>query len=238
MKTLILVTLLATSCASTPSIVDDIVNSNIEARGGRDRITSLNSIRATGTITGPGGRVAHVVREVKKPGLFRLEFDFQGTTSVFAHDGTSGWQVAPLQGQFAPLAMPAEADAASGADQRDIEGTLVDWKKKGHVVSFVGHEVIDGKDTFKLKTDMRGGGTRYDYVDAASHQIVRSDVTRIVQGHATILETKFSDFRATDGLMFPRAIEMHVKDRPEVLRVAIDNIELNPPLDDARFRMP
>jgi outer membrane lipoprotein-sorting protein len=228
------------SCASsgsTPS-VDEVVASNLAARGGEARLRALQSIRETGTVSGPAGRVAQVVREIKRPGLFRLEFSFQGTTSVFAHDGTSGWQVAPLQGQFEPLAMTAEGDAAGGADQRDIEGPLVDWKAKGHQVTLVGRESLNGRDTFKLATVLHGGTTRYDFVDIATRQIVHSEVTRIIRGHATMLETWFSDFRETDGLVFPRAIETYVKDRPQVLKIAVETIELNPQLDDARFRMP
>jgi outer membrane lipoprotein-sorting protein len=230
---------LASSCVSTSSSnVDDIIASNLAARGGKERIQSVNSIRQSGTATASGGRVAQIVREIKRPGLFRLEFTYQGTTSVFANDGTNGWQIAPLQGTFAPLAMPPESDAAGGADQRDIEGPLVDWKQKGNVVTLVDHETIDGKDTFKLKTDLRGGGVRYDYIDSASRQIIRSDVTRLIQGHATVLQNTFSDFRATDGLVFPRQIEMRVKDRPQVVTIAVDKIEINPSLDEARFRMP
>jgi outer membrane lipoprotein-sorting protein len=236
---LTLLGVLATACSSLSSpTVDDIVASNLAARGGKQRIQALDSIRESGTVTGPGGRVAQVVREIKRPGLFRLEFNYQGTTSVFAHDGKSGWQVAPLQGQFEPSAMPPEADAAGGVDQRDIEGPLVDWNRKGHVVTLVGRESVDGKETFKLKVAMQGGAVRYDYVDVASRQIVRSDVTRLIRGHATVLQNAFSDFREVDGLVFPHVIETSVKDRPQVLRINVEKIELNPALDDARFRIP
>ena len=85
---------------------------------------------------------------------------------------------------------------------------------------------------------MRGGGVRCDSIDAASRQIVRSDVTRLIRGHATVLPASFSDVRDQGGLVFPRRIEMRVKDRPQVLTITVDKIELNPVLDDARFRMP
>jgi outer membrane lipoprotein-sorting protein len=52
------------------------------------------------------------------------------------------------------------------------------------------------------------------------------------------LENTFSDFRQVGGLVFPNLIETHVKDRPQVLRIAVEKIELNPDLDDARFRFP
>src|SRR5205809_4094951 len=159
MNRMMLLALLLAACAtSTPAPnVDDIVAANLAARGGKEKIQSLRSIRETGTVTGPGGNVAQIVREVKRPNMFRLEFSFQGTTSIFANDGKSGWQIAPLQGQFEPMAMRPGVDAAGGADQQDIEGPLVDWKQKGHVVTLVGREPVDGKDAFKLKVEMRGG---------------------------------------------------------------------------------
>jgi outer membrane lipoprotein-sorting protein len=221
---------------SSPSSVDGIVASNLAARGGKARIQALRSIRQTGTATGKDGRVARLVLEIKRPDLFRLEFSYQGTTSVFAYDGKTGWQVAPLQGQFEPQVTPPGAEP--GADQRDIEGPLVDWREKGNVVELVGRERLPSGEAFKLKETLKDGSVRYDYVDVASHQIVRSEVTRNIRGHAVRLENTFSDFREVDGLVFPYRIETHVKDRPRVFKVAVEKIELNPDLDDARFRFP
>lgn len=225
------------SCSSR-SPVDEIVDANLAARGGKGRIQALSSIRETGTATASGGRVARVVREIKRPGMFRLEFSAQGTTAVFANDGTTGWQVAPLQGVFEPTVVPPEADAAGGVDQRDIEGSLVDWRDKGHLVELVGRETLPGGEADKLKLTLAGGAVRYDYVDAATHQIVRSDVTRIVRGHPVELQSSFSDFREVGGLVFPHLIEFRAKDRPEVVRIELETIELDPELDDSLFRLP
>jgi len=229
--------LLAAAC-SAPSPVDEVVASNLAARGGIEKLRALRSIRQTGTVTASGGRVAGIVREVKRPGMFRLEFSYEGTTSVFANDGTTGWQVAPLQGQFEPQVMPPEADAAGGADQRDVEGFLVDWRDKGHLVELVGREQLPGGEAFKLKVTLKGGTVRYDYVDVATRQVVRADVPRIVKGHPVVLETTFSDFREVGGLVFPHVLETHVKDRPQAVRIVVKKIELDPDLDDARFQLP
>jgi hypothetical protein len=236
---LALLGVLSSACSTTsPPTVDELVASNIAARGGAQRLESLSSIREGGTATASGGRVAQIVREIKRPGLFRLEFTYQGTTSVFAHDGSSGWQIAPLQGQFEPMAMPPEADAAAGVDQRDIEGPLVGWKQKGHVVTLEGRESIDGRDAYKLKVALQGGAVRYDYVDAATRLVVRSDFTRLIKGRPTMLQTAFSDFREVGGIVFPHVIETRAKDRPQALRIVVETIELDPALDDARFRLP
>jgi outer membrane lipoprotein-sorting protein len=237
LRALPLLAALLAACSSRPT-VDDIVASNLAARGGKARIQALRSIRETGVATASGGRVARVVREIKRPGLFRLEFSYQGTKSVFAYDGQTGWQVAPLQGQFEPQVMPAETSTAGGVDQRDIEGPLVDWRAKGHIVELVGREALPGGEAFKLKLVLKGGAIRYDYVDVASRQIVRSEVPRTVRGHPVQLVSTFSDFRDEGGLVFPHLIETHVKDRPQVIRIVVEKIEINPELDDARFRLP
>jgi outer membrane lipoprotein-sorting protein len=229
--------LLFAACSS-PSPVDEIVASNLAARGGQERIKALQSIRETGTVTASDGRVARVVREIKRPGLYRLEFSSQGTTSVFAHDGDTGWRVAPLQGQFEPQKMEADRDAEAGVDQRDIEGPLVGWREKGRTVELVGREELPGGEAFKLEVTLEDGAVRYDYVDVASRQIVRSDVPRTIRGHAVMLENTFSDFRDVDGLVFPFHIETHVVDRPEILTITVDSIELNPDLEDEQFRFP
>jgi len=237
LKALPLLGALFLACSS-PSPVDEIVTSNLAARGGKERIQALNSIRGTGTATASGGRVAKVVYEIKRPGLFRLEFRSQGTKAVFAHDGETGWQVDPRAGVFEPQKISPEIDSEAGIDERDIEGPLVDWREKGHTVELVGRETLPGGEAFKLKLTLTDGAIRYDFVDVESRQIVRSDKTEMIRGRVVQLEESYSDFREVGGVVFPHLIETHVKDRPEVIRIAVEKIEIDPDLDDARFRMP
>jgi outer membrane lipoprotein-sorting protein len=236
-KALPLLGALLTACSS-PSPVDEIVTSNLAARGGKENIQAVQSIRQTGRATASGGRVAKVVYEIKRPGLFRLEFRSQGTTAVFAHDGEIGWQVDPRAGVFEPEAVTPEVDSEAGIDERDIEGHLVDWREKGHAVELLGTEVLPAGEAFKLKVTLKDGATRYDYVDVKSRQIVRADKTEMIRGRVLQLEESYSDFREVGGLVFPHLIETRVTDRPETISIIVENIELDPDLDDTRFQMP
>ncbi|MCU0302497.1 MAG: hypothetical protein MUC56_00340 [Thermoanaerobaculales bacterium] len=234
----LLLLLLVSACAAPPSPVDEIVASNLAARGGEAKIRALTAIRESGVATASGGRVARVVREMKRPGLYRLEFSFQGTTSVFAHDGTTSWRVAPLEGVLEPTASAAVGEVPATIDQLDLEGPLVGWREKGHTVELVGRETLPGGEAFKLAITLADGSLRYDFVDAESRQVVRSDVTRSIRGRPVRLENHFSDFREVGGLVFPHVVETRAAERPGVLRIAIERIELDPDLDDARFAMP
>jgi hypothetical protein len=241
----LLISVCVTACSSppaeppppTPSPVDEIVEAHLAARGGKDKLKALQSLRETGTVTASDGRVARVVREIKRPNLYRLAFTYEGTTSVFAFDGKQGWQIAPLFGRFEPEPMPPESHAVA-VEQGDVETPLVDWREKGHTVEIVGREALPGGEAIKLKVVLAEGRTRYDFIDAATHQNVRSDVVRTVDGRQVEIVNEFSDFRAVGGITFPHVIESHGKDRPQTLRTVVKQIEIDPQLDDASFQMP
>ncbi len=228
------------ACSTPPPVseVDEIVNSNLVARGGVEAIQALQSIRATGTATASGGRIAKVVQEIKRPGFYRLEFSSQGTKAVFAHDGKIGWHVAPMQGVFEPQPITPENDSEAGIDERDIEGHLVGWREKGHAVELAGRETLPSGEAFKLNTKLADGGTRIDYIDVDSRQVVRSDKSETIAGRTLQMEATYADFREVDGLFFPHLVETHVTNRPETITIVVESVELNPELDDARFRLP
>ena len=230
------VALLAASSLSAQT-VDEIVARHVKARGGREALQALRSVRMVGHATAGPGREAIVRREIVRPGRIRTEFVFQGTTGVYAWDGTAGWRVSPLDGQLEAEPLPDE-EALMAAEQADIEGPLVDWKAKGHQVEFVGSEPLPGGTAHHLKVTLKSGGVRQVWIDAATGQIARVEAARRVQGYDVVLEVLFAYYRTTGGVSFARTIEMSLRGRPKRLCIDVESVEVNPALDDSRFRMP
>lgn len=231
---LVLAGLEATAHAQT---ADEIVARHIAARGGAERLQAIRSVRMTGTAGGLAGPAALVLREVERPGRIRSELTFQGVTAVYACDGTRGWQVSPFDGSLAPQPMSEERTQLA-REQADIDGPLVGWKAKGHSVTLAGRQTIGGREAYVLDVTLTGGSARRIFIDAQSYLWVRTESTRTVRGHAVALETTFGDHRAVGGVVFPHSIAAGVSGRPARLTVVVQTIELNPVLDDARFRMP
>ena len=219
------------------SALDDLIARHIEARGGLARIKALQSVRMTGTASAGPGRVAVVTREVKRPGRLRMEFAFQGVTAVFAWDGRRGFQVSPLDGSLEPRPLSPE-NTELALEQADIEGPLVDWRAKGHRLELLGREKLEGSEAFKLKLTLASGPVRYLYLDGKSCLLVRSETARTLRGRELQLETTLADYKPEGGLMFPHVIESGASGRPARLKVVVDKVELNPPLDDSRFELP
>jgi hypothetical protein len=221
--------------------LDSLIARHIEARGGLERLQSIETIRMRGrAIAGPG-REALITREARPPGRIRTEFVYQGVTSIYACDGSRCWSVAPLSGNFDAQPM-SEADASRALAQADIIGPLVDWKAKGHSVLLAGRETIDGREVFKLELSLKGGGAQTDYLDAETALLVRREATRTVEGRTVEIETTFDNFGPVGGVIFPFSIKTGAKNQPdflpESLEIVVEGAELNVVIDESRFRMP
>lgn len=136
-----------------------------------------------------------------------------------------------------PKPLPDEVVMDAG-EQADIDGPLVDWKSKGHQIELVGCEVVDGREIYKLKLTLKSGGVLFSYLDVKSMYLIRTESTRQVRGRPIRIETTFGDYRKTGGILFPHLVEVRAAGRPQVLRLMVDKVEVNPPLSEARFAPP
>ena len=215
----------AAATAAEPT-VDELIAKHLAARGGVERIRSVQVIRQKGRASAGGGREALVRREIVRPARIRFEFTVQGVTSVYVADGARGFVVDPLDGRAVPEPLPEEA-LVEAAEQADIDGPLVDWKAKGHRVERVGRAVVDGREADELKLTLASGAVRHDFLDAKSHQLVRSVATRRFRGRSVRTTTTYGEFKKTKGLTFPRLVTVEAEGRPNRLRVHVDEIEVD-----------
>jgi hypothetical protein len=124
------------------------------------------------------------------------------------------------------------------AEQADLDGPLVDYAAKGHQVELVGRERVEGRDAFKLRVTRKDGSVEVYFLDAGSYLPFRVEGRRTVRGAEIEGEGTVGDYREAGGFLWPHSIRNGVKGRPEKQTVTIEKIEINPPIDDARFRKP
>jgi hypothetical protein len=217
--------------------VDELIAKNIEAHGGIEKIKAVQSIRMTGKMTMGQGMEAPMVIEMKRPKAMRMEFTVQGMTGIQAYDGKTGWAVMPFGGKKDPEPMNAE-DLQEAEENADIDGPLVDYKSKGYTVELIGKEKVEGSDAYKLKVNMKNGTVRYIYLDADTMLEIKNEGKRMIRGSEVEFVSTIGDYKEVGGLLYPYSIEMGAKDHPEKQNIIIDKIEINPKLDDARYKMP
>ena len=217
--------------------VDEIIAKNVQARGGMDKIKSVQTIRSTGTMTmGPGMEAPGSLIQ-KRPDMARLEFTVQGLTAIQAYDGKDAWQIMPFMGKKDPEAMSAD-DKKDMEENADIDGPLVDYKSKGNKVELLGKDKLEGTDAYKLKVTLKNGDVITMYLDADSFLEIKEEVKRTVRGTEQEVESSLGDYKEVNGLMFPFAMENGIKGSQQKEKLTLSKIELNVPVDDAIFKMP
>ncbi|HTM58032.1 MAG TPA: hypothetical protein VL123_06425 [Candidatus Udaeobacter sp.] len=224
--------------AASAQTIDDIINKNIAARGGLDKLKSIQTVRMSGKMSVGPGFEAPLTMEMKRPNSMRMSFTLQGLTGIQAYDGTNGWAVMPFSsGKKDPEAMSAD-DIKEIADQADIDGPLVDYKAKGNTVELLGKESVEGTDAWKIKVTLKSGTVRTLFIDADSYLEIRGEGKRMMRGTEMEYEGSIGDYKAVDGVMFPYSIENGVKGHPEKQKITFDKIEVNPTLAADLFTMP
>ena len=228
--------LLLFAVGSRAQTVDEIIASNIKARGGVEKLQGLRTTRTTGKLIVGSFRVGYV-QENKRPEKVREEVIIQGMAQTQAYDGGTAWQISPFMGRKDPERM-SQDDAKSLVLDADIEGPLVNYKEKGHKAELVGHDSVEGTDCYKIKLTLKNGDVRYYFLDADSRLELKTETQSNIRGAIQYTETFYGDYEQVDGIYFPFAIESGEKGSQQRQKTDVEKIEVNVPLDDALFSMP
>jgi outer membrane lipoprotein-sorting protein len=242
-----------------------IVDKNVSARGGLKAWHAVHTMRMTGKIdvgairTKPPVPLYAVtktkykippktdaeakpvqlpfVMNLKRPNMMRFEMEFRGDTAVQAYDGTNGWKLRPFLGRNEVETFTPE-EMKQAAQQQELDGFLIDYKAKGSKVEADGMEQVNGHEAYKLKLTLKDGQVRHVWVDAKSFLDIKIDGTRRMDGKPRQVATYMTDYRTVKGVKIPFVMETSVENVKGSEKIAIQQVELNPKLDDTQFAKP
>jgi hypothetical protein len=216
---------------------EELVNKNLTAHGGMEKLKALQSLRVTGK-TQQGSISIQIGMDTMPPNLLRQTFTLMGMTGVEAYDGTSGWRIMPFQGRKDPE-MLGEDDLRALQDDADFYGHLADYKEKGNTVEYLGHDTVDGDDAYRLKVTLKNGDIVYYYLDPETFLEIRTETTQFIHGSVRESFSEMGSYKLVNGIYFPFQIESGSPRNPgETSKVSIEKIEANVPMDPAEFKMP
>jgi outer membrane lipoprotein-sorting protein len=220
-------------CASVAyaQTVDEIVAKNIQAKGGPEKLKSVQSMKLTGHLSARGAEAPFTIWS-KRPNLARQETTLQGTSMVRGFDGTTAWMMAGTQAQEV-----VGPEAASTKEQAEFDSPLLDYQAKGNKIEFVGTETLQGATVYHLKLTTKSGQVQQYYLDAQTGLERETSVTLDQGGQQIVVVSDLSDFRDVNGLKIPFAIKQSVNGTP-LTQLTIEKAEFNVPLEDAIFKMP
>jgi hypothetical protein len=236
-----MIVLVAVCCLSVFTqcqTAEELVDKNIRAKGGMEKIKAIRTLHMTGKLTGGGGFTATVTQDGMRPNLVRETLSLQGMTGVQAYDGTVGWQIQPFGGHKDPELM-GEDDVRDLLRDADFDGPLVDYREKGNTVEYLGHDVVDGDDALRLKVTLKNGDILYYYLDPDTYLEIRKEIQEFIRGSIKENVVDLGSYKPVAGVMYPFSIASGPKNRPNATQTTtIEKIDVNVPLAKSEFELP
>jgi len=232
-----LVVLILGAFTARAQTADEIIAKYVKTVGGAEKIAAATTLKRTGKFIGGGGFEAVVTQENKRPNMVRNEFQIQGMVGINAYDGKNGWKIEPWGGKKDPEEL-GEDEMKSIIEDSDFDGPLVDYRKKGNKVEYVGLEPVEGTDAIKLKVSVPNGDVYFYYMDTDYYVPIKIETKRLVRGAERETETILGDYKEVNGWYLPFSLEIGPKGSQSKQKITFETIEANVPLDDSIFRKP
>jgi hypothetical protein len=177
--------------------VDDIINKNIEAIGGKEVLAKITSATFQGTVSLNGAKLPYTTIIVNGKG-YKSILRLPGSDDIQCITDTGSWTINPMMRQTSAQAIPADRLKLMKA-LLYIGGPLVDYKDKGYLAELAGREDVEGQSSYKVHLFDNEGTDVVCYIDSQTYLVWRT-VTKVkVTGKPdeTMAET-YLDYKKTD----------------------------------------
>ncbi len=142
-----IITLFALQLVSAQT-AEEIANKYIDAIGGKDQISKINTLFMEGSldVMGGTGTIRHTVVAGKAA---KDEIDVQGTAVTMCVTDSAGWTINPMTGNYNAEYMSSEQYKAS-KDEIYIGGPFADFAGRGYKLEMAGQQTVGSINANKV----------------------------------------------------------------------------------------
>jgi len=231
---LILFIVLTTQGRSQELKLDDILTKYFNTVGA-EKMKGWQTVTTTGNVNMQGTKYPFRIL-MKRPGKIRIELEIQSMKMIQAFDGQHGWTIMPWSGSTDPQDMTSDETKVI-KDQADFEGSLYNWREKGHKAELIGKEDVDGSPAYNIKVAKANGDIENIFIDAENYVILKGTSNVKINGNETESENINSNYKEVNEVLLPFTIENKTKGQT-VSHFIIDKYEMNTEVNDSIFIKP
>ena len=208
---------------------DEIIDNYIKAIGGKEAWVKINTIKqdAVLNINGTEIKISFVTEQNKG---YRQNVSLAGMTGYTIFTDTAGWNYYPWQGHQKPEAVTPE-DVKEAQDNLDVQGPLIDYKGKGHLIEYLGKDDFEGTECYKIKFTEKSGKIITYYIDPSNYFIIHSVTLSKANGQEVESTTDYSNYKMLPGGIW---MAMNIGSPGNTLKVL--KTEINTAVDENLFK--
>ena len=217
--------------ATLPTI-DEILQKNIDAIGGRAAMTKITTVTARGTISVPDAGVDGTIQLFQKaPDKALTIVDLGGMQQREGVDGVIGWSNDPQNGLREKTGVELAVAKRGAVFARELR-----MKELYPKMVVKGREKLGTSEAYVVEATPTEGSPDTLYYDVTSGLVVRQLVTRQSAIGPLEVDIALEDYRAVDGVKRPFRIRQVTTQFTAV--VQLTEVTHNTPIDDSMFRKP
>jgi hypothetical protein len=216
--------------------VDEIIDKHIDALGGKDKLSQINSIYMESNIQMNGSDNPNVITILNGKG-YKSETEFNGSKIIQCVSDKAGWMINPMAGATDPTPLPDDQYKLQKM-QIDVGGGLFNYKDKGNKAELLGQEKAGDVNAYKIKVTTPDSAAITYWIDQSTYYIIQAVVTANVQGQSIDITSTYSNFQKTDfGFVVPYSIEVNYGGQFN-MPITVKKVEINKQVDPSIFEMP
>ena len=204
----------------------------------RDALTNVKCTRMTADmVLAAGAPAVQMTITVKRPNLMLTEANSQGHKTVSGYDGATAWSVNPATGETQVMTLDSGTSAnlsLFGIDAiiGSLRGLLA-----GQKAELVGSETVDGASAWHIRATRSDGVVIDYYVNGTTFLLGKTATQLPQQTDGQLLESYPADYRSTSGVTLWYSLDIRAA-RSSVMQLKVQQLEINPSVDDGVFKMP
>jgi len=204
-----------------------VINSYLEAIGGKDVLKSVETILFNASVTIEGAPFnPTAVMKMMAPNKTSMEMSIAGMGTIVKQkfDGTTGY--AEQQGMKQPM---SEEEIAEQASQKGLFPEMYYTMDEIELMSLID---MDGKDVYKIK--VKGNTESFRYYDSDSGLLLREESTEEAQGQKFTSLKDYTDYKEVNGVFIP--FGQKITTGPQVIGINASEVLINSGVTDEDFK--
>ena len=213
--------------------VEEVIAKNIEARGGADNWSKVESIAMSGEFTA-FSKVAPFTLQRTSDDKYYFNHVLDEKRVIIGYDGEVAWWEnewsMPGAGKITGL------DLGVQMREFDFPSPLFDYKEKGYKVKLIGESEIEGMPSIAIELTRPDETVETWHLDPETYLEIGRISPGSDFGSPAEQRTFYDDYREVNGVMIPYLQEAQWYTRDRVMLV--EEVKVNVDVDEALFKMP
>lgn len=220
---------------SSEITLEEILDGYYQSIGGEKTWQSIRTIKFTGSMYTQDATFKTAAL-YKRPDLCRIDFQAGRLYFIEAYDGTIPWQM--NSGARSGPSILKGKRAKEMIDTCDFDGPLVDYKKKGHEIKYLGIEEEQNRRAYLLEVKTKIGNTDNYYLDTETFLPFMVKGSTTIQDKVVKTTIHLSEYMEIGDITIPFSYEYIVDENPLTENLKIKTVELNLEIEEDMFKLP